>query len=228
MPIRIALAIVSGCSTGAPAHQRRGSLGLEAEHPRSRPGLVEPAPVRGDVAGVADRDAERVELPLERLRDLERGRLLPLDPELVDRVDQRHRVAAGELTDELQRPSKFPRSAITRAPCTSAWASFPVAIFPSGTITAHRSPPRAAYAAADAAVLPVEAQMIAREPSLTAADTAQVIPRSLNEPVGLAPSSFSHTSAPTRSDSRGARTSGVDPSSSDTTGSPGSNGSRSR
>ena len=40
--------------------------------------------------------------------------------------------------------SKFPRSATTRAPCISAWASLPVAILPSGTITAPRSPARAA------------------------------------------------------------------------------------
>jgi hypothetical protein len=40
--------------------------------------------------------------------------------------------------------SKFPRRAITRAPCISAWASLPIAIFPSGTITAPRRPARAA------------------------------------------------------------------------------------
>ena len=51
-------------------------------------------------------------------------------------------------------------------------------------------------------MLPVEAQITASAPSRTAAETAQVIPRSLNEPVGFAPSTFSHTSAPTRSDSR--------------------------
>ena len=124
--------------------------------------------------------------------------------------------------------SKLPRRATTRAPCISAWASLPVAILPSGTITAPRSPARAAYAAADAAVLPVDAQTTASAPSRTAADTAHVIPRSLNEPVGLAPSSFSHTSAPARSDRRGASTSGVEPSSSDTTGSSGANGRRSR
>jgi hypothetical protein len=77
-------------------------------------------------------------------------------------------------------------------------------------------------------VLPVEAQMTALAPSRTAADTAQVMPRSLNEPVGLSPSSFSHTSAPTRSDSAGAWTSGVEPSPSVMTGSPSANGSRSR
>ena len=40
--------------------------------------------------------------------------------------------------------SKLPCSATTRAPCMSAWASLPVAILPSGTITAPRSPARAA------------------------------------------------------------------------------------
>ena len=70
--------------------------------------------------------------------------------------------------------------------------------------------------------------MTASAPSRSAADTAHVIPRSLNEPVGFAPSNFSHTSAPTRSDSRVAGISGVEPSSSDTTGSPSANGSRSR
>ena len=124
--------------------------------------------------------------------------------------------------------SKLPRSATTRAPCISAWASLPVAILPSGTITAPRSPALAEYAAAEAAVFPVEAQITAVAPSRTAADTAQVIPRSLNEPVGLAPSSFSHTSTPAFSDSRSARISGVEPSWSETTGSPSANGRRSR
>ena len=70
--------------------------------------------------------------------------------------------------------------------------------------------------------------MTASAPSRTAADTAQVIPRSLNEPVGFAPSSLSQTSTPARSEMRSASTSGVEPSSSETTGSPGANGRRSR
>ena len=40
--------------------------------------------------------------------------------------------------------SKLPRSATTRAPCMSAWASLPAAILPSGTITAPPIPARAA------------------------------------------------------------------------------------
>ena len=65
-------------------------------------------------------------------------------------------------------------------------------------------------------------------PERTASLTAHVIPRSLNEPVGLAPSSFSHTSVPACSLRRGAWTSGVEPSCRLTTGSPSAKGSRSR
>src|SRR5438132_9499346 len=84
--------------------------------------------------------------------------------------------------------------------------------------TAHVSPARAAYAAADAEVLPVDAHTTALAPSSTAFEIATVMPRSLNEPVGLAPSYFSQTDAPTRSERRGAGSSGVPPSSRVTTG----------
>jgi hypothetical protein len=57
-------------------------------------------------------------------------------------------------------------------------------------MTKARRPARAANAAAEAEVLPVEAQMIAREPVSSAFEIATVIPRSLNEPVGLNPSHF--------------------------------------
>ena len=83
-------------------HQRRGALGLEAEQPRRGAHLLEALPVRGDVARVADRDAERVELA-ERVEHLERGRLLALQAERVDAVDERDRVALDELAHERQR-----------------------------------------------------------------------------------------------------------------------------
>ena len=70
--------------------------------------------------------------------------------------------------------------------------------------------------------------MIASAPAPFARETATVIPRSLKLPVGLAPSSFRWTLAPTSSETTGASTSGVDPSLRVTTGSPGSSGSRSR
>src|SRR3954451_24415864 len=79
-------------------------------------------------------------------------------------------------------------------------------------------PARAAYAAALADVLPVDAHTTALAPSSAALEMATVMPRSLNEPVGLRPSYFSHTRAPSRSDKRGAGTSGVAPSSNVTTG----------
>ena len=123
--------------------------------------------------------------------------------------------------------SKLPASEITRAPCTSVCAILPCAILPSGTITAQVMPARAAYAAALAAVLPVDAQITAFAPSRAAAETAQVIPRSLNEPVGFAPSSFRRTVAPTIAESTGARNSGVEPSCRLTSLSPTSNGRRS-
>jgi hypothetical protein len=58
-------------------------------------------------------------------------------------------------------------------------ASFAAATAPSGTRTTTGSPARAPYAAADAAVFPVDAQTIASAPCSTAFDTATVIPRSL-------------------------------------------------
>ena len=76
----------------------------------------------------------------ELVADLEGGRLLALDPVRVDRVDELDRVLLRELADDPSASSKLPRSAITRAPCISAWASLPIAILPSGTITAPRMP----------------------------------------------------------------------------------------
>src|SRR2546421_10147886 len=85
-------------------------------------------------------------------------------------------------------------------------------------MTAAIIPARAAYAAADADVLPVDAHTTTLAPSSAALEIATVIPRSLNDPVGFAPSIFSSTRAPTCSDRRGASTSGVLPSCNVTTG----------
>ena len=60
-------------------------------------------------------------------------------------------------------------------------------------------------------MLPVDAHTTALAPSSAALEMATVMPRSLNEPVGLAPSTFSRTRAPTRADRRGAGSSGVPP-----------------
>src|ERR1700728_3611510 len=57
---------------------------------------------------------------------------------------------------------------------------------------------------------------------------AIVMPRSLNEPVGFAPSTLRYTSHPVRAESTGAGSSGVPPSWRVITGSPAVTGSRSR
>jgi hypothetical protein len=87
-------------------------------------------------------------------------------------------------------------------------------------------PALVAYAAALALVLPVDAQITASAPFLAAIEIAVVMPRSLNEPVGLRPSYLTKTSAPTRSLSFSAGMSGVPPSWRVTTGAPSSIGSR--
>src|SRR5207253_1565006 len=78
---------------------------------------------------------------------------------------------------------------------------------------------------AAAAVLPVLAQRTARLPSSSALDIARVMPRSLNEPVGFWPSHFRYTSMPGRwRPRREARSRGVAPSRSVTSGVPGVTG----
>ena len=91
------------------------------------------------------------------------------------------------------------------------------------------SPARAAWAATAFARLPVEAQPIVSSPNAAAALTATATTRSLNDSDGwLTVSFFTQARATPRRRARaGASTSGVNPVSSDSTGSP-SNGSHSR
>src|SRR5206468_12939393 len=97
-------------------------------------------------------------------------------------------------------------------------AILPSATLPLGTRTAHVRPAFAAYAAADALVLPVDAHTTAFDRSSIALDMATVIPRSLNDAVGFAPSYLSQTSRPVPSASGPDWTSGVPPSHNVTTG----------
>src|SRR5690349_11217984 len=80
----------------------------------------------------------------------------------------------------------------------------------------------------EALVFPVEAQTTASAPCPTATDSATVMPRSLNEPVGLLPSTLIHTSAPVSPDSHGLSTSGVPPSRRVYVGVPSGSGNHSR
>src|SRR4029077_19958219 len=70
----------------------------------------------------------------------------------------------------------------------SACDSLFIAISPDGTTTIARTPARAAYAAIDADVLPVDAHTRARLPASSALATATTMPRSLKDPVGFRPS----------------------------------------
>lgn len=77
----------------------------------------------------------------------------------------------------------------------------PIATLPDGRNTAHFIPALAAYAANAAEVFPVEAHPTTFAPSSLARETPMVMPRSLNDPVGLRPSNFTNefttpTSAP--------------------------------
>src|SRR5881392_1889408 len=92
--------------------------------------------------------------------------------------------------------SKLPSIATIFAPQAKACSNLPLAIFPAGKTTTHEIPARDAYAAAEAEVFPVEAQMIAFALPSIALETAKVMPRSLKEQVGLMPSFFTKTSQP--------------------------------
>jgi hypothetical protein len=68
--------------------------------------------------------------------------------------------------------------------------SFPYAILPDGISTAQCNPALAAYAAKEAEVLPVDAQITDFTLSSKAFVTPTVMPLSLKEPVGFSPSFF--------------------------------------
>ena len=90
----------------------------------------------------------------------------------------------------LSASSKLPLTSATFAATARDCADLAAAIAPCGVSTTAVRPARAPYAAADAAVLPVDAQTMPSKPSSTAFATATHMPRSLNEPVGFMPSNL--------------------------------------
>jgi len=142
-PIRIALAIVSGSATGCPVTSGAAPLGLEAEHARRRAALAKALPVGGDVAGVADRNAQRIQLP-QLVEQFEGGGLLALEAKLVDGVDERDRMAIDEFAHERERLVEVAAQRDDARAVDQRLASLPVAILPSGTITPAVRPARAA------------------------------------------------------------------------------------
>src|ERR1035437_9262696 len=99
------------------------------------------------------------------------------------------------------------------APYSNACASLPNEILPYGMKITGCSPAALAYAAMDAEVFPVETQATRVAPSCTACDGPQVIPLSLNDPVGLKPWCLNPSaSRPPYSAARRPGSSGVQPS----------------
>ncbi len=124
-------------------------------------------------------------------------------------------------------PSKSVSTSSTRAPYVIACESCSADTFPRGSSTALGIPARAAYAAIDADVSPVEAQITRAAPTCPAHDTPATMPRSLKLSVGFSPSCLSH-SVPTPQYARTrspASYRGVSPSLSVTTRSLGRSGS---
>ena len=94
---------------GMVEHHRRGTLGLEpAQHRRLRrpaglPILDKPAPIGGDVSRIAHGQVQLVGRVAQRVHDLEGRGLLPFQPMGIDRVDENHPVAIGQLAHDGQR-----------------------------------------------------------------------------------------------------------------------------
>ena len=92
-----------------PGNDRGRPLGLGADHARQARGatrgvvLAKTLPVRGDVAGVADRQEQIVGGVAEGVDDLKGRGLLALQPVRVDRVHQGDGVPAGQVAHGLQR-----------------------------------------------------------------------------------------------------------------------------
>src|SRR6476469_5346434 len=121
-------------------------------------------------------------------------RLLSCDSVRINGIHDREIADRAQFANDSQRIIEIAVNRDDFPPLGKTCSNFPVAIFPAGKITAHEIPARAAYAAAEAEVFPVEAQISAVIPRSIALDTATVIPRSLNEPVGLTPSFLMKTS----------------------------------
>ena len=157
LPIRMAVAMVSGSVIGWPAptgrRRRPGSptcVGVLVDDRAERAGggglvrrgvLLVALPVGGDVARVAHRQHVDVRGVAQVVDDLEGAGLLALDAGRVDRVHQEHRVGLAELAGDLQAVVEVAVDLdAVSAPCAIAWLSLPMEILPSGTSTAHFSP----------------------------------------------------------------------------------------
>ena len=201
-PIRIAVAMVSGSSTGCPStigaapaawkpHISGGASPARAGA-ESCCVLLVTLPVCGDVAGVADGQAVDVGSVAEGVDDLEGRRLLALDAGRVHRVDELDRVGLGELAGEGQAVVEVAVDLQQRRAVGDRLAQL-----------AHRDLALGHEHAAGHAGLASRTRPPTRwccrstrrsppwRPCPAATEIAVVMPRSLNEPVGLSPSNLS-------------------------------------
>ncbi len=160
-----------------------------------------------------DGDAVHVGRVAERVADLERGGLLTFDAERVDRVDDRDPAPLPQLAHDAQRVVEAAADRHDLRAVDQRLRELAQRDVTVGDDDGREHPARVPRTRPrDADVFPVDAHTTTLAPSSAAFEIAIVMPRSLNEPVGFEPSTFSITRAPTASERRGASTNGVLPS----------------
>src|SRR4051794_32265238 len=143
-------------------------------------------------------------IPCGQYRYAETTSGAPLAAENCSSAEKTFVVISGEAAN--------PGTRITRAPCACIWASFPTGAF-SFTMTVHRMPYRAQYAASEEPVLPDDVARQDVTPPASIPQTCAATKRSLYDPEGLQDSSLKCSdSSPFRGPIRTLRTRGVPPS----------------
>jgi hypothetical protein len=143
LPIRIALATVSGDATGAPCTSGAAPSACQPSIRGREPTSENPVQYAVMLPALPTGMASASISPISSTISND----AVFCPSSRNGLTELTRAIGWRCTSSRTSASawsKFPRSAMTRAPCISAWASFPVAILPSGTITAPVSPARAA------------------------------------------------------------------------------------
>jgi hypothetical protein len=110
--MRMALATVSGFSTRLPSTSGAAPAAWKPKSCGAAPASTKPFQYAVTLPALPTGMQSSVgPVAAEVLDQLERRRLLPLQAELVDRVDQRDRVALDELAHERRAPGRSCRAA---------------------------------------------------------------------------------------------------------------------
>ena len=174
---------------------RRRARGLEADHLRQARGASEPVklfvahPVGADVARIADRQDVNVGRVAEHFDDLERRGLLALETIRIDRIDDGDRLGLADLAHEPQRVVEIAVDGHDLRAIHEGLREL------AESDLARRQQDDAGDARArrigrrrGAGVAGAGADHRFCAPASTAFESATVMPRSLNEPVGFSPS----------------------------------------